>query len=182
MPSEPKGLSVAVIGAGLAGALAARVLRECHQVTIYERARAPIEPGAAINIGPNGVQILDTLGFDRKLAGSMAVGTTKVYNHEDKLLVDKSSDYVKEFGADWLFHHRSDLRNEFLRLAQAPSEELRIRGQPARIRWGCAVKNVDPEIGTLLLESGEEVHADLIVGKLPLLVLDQLGSEVYLVE
>lgn len=165
MPQESKPLNVAIVGAGLAGALAARVLREKHSVTLYERSRGPVEVGAAINVGPNGVRILDTLGFDKSLAGSMPVGANKAYSKDGKLTLEKYPKYFEEFGADWLFHHRADLRTEFLRLATVDSNSLGISGHPAQVRWGCEIKGVDPDSGKLVLASGEEIEADLIVGK-----------------
>jgi salicylate hydroxylase len=95
----------------------------------------------------------------------MPVGATKVFNHHGELVLEKYPDYAKEYGADWLFHHRADLRNEFLRLATTDSGTLHIQGQPAKVRWGCEVKNVNPETGDLVLSSGEKLRADLVIGK-----------------
>lgn len=158
-------LDVAIVGGGIAGTLAARVLREKHNVTIYERSRALTEVGAAINVGPNGVQILDTLGFDRKRVGSLAVEQTKSYGVNGDLLHHLKRSYVDDFGADWLFQHRADLRNEFVRLATDESKALGIQGEPAKMQWGVEVVGVDVEAGLLKFADGGEVKADLIIGK-----------------
>lgn len=171
---EQNPLTVVIVGAGLAGALAARVLREKHNVKIYERMPTPLEVGAAINIGPNGVHILDSLHFDRSRAGSLAVCGTKVYNKAGELQMDKRTNYKERYGADWLFQHRADLRAEFLRLATADSSNSDtpssggtiIPGHPAQVFWNCPVTKVDPEEGKVILASGEEVSADLVIGKL----------------
>ncbi|KAL2837585.1 hypothetical protein BJX68DRAFT_280156 [Aspergillus pseudodeflectus] len=173
-PEQP--LKVVIVGAGLAGALAARVLREKHTVKIYERMPTPLEVGAAINVGPNGVRILDSLHFDRARAGSLAVCGTKIWNKAGELLMEKHTDYKEQYGADWLFQHRADLRAEFLRMATADTSsasdadssggggsDIYIPGRPAEVFWNCPVEEVDPEKGTLILASGEEVAADLII-------------------
>jgi salicylate hydroxylase len=169
--SEQNPLTVVIVGAGLAGALAARVLREKHNVKVYERMPTPAEVGAAINIGPNGVRILDSLHFDRSRAGSLAVCGTKVYDKAGQLKMDKYTNYKERYGADWLFQHRADLRAEFLRLATADSSDSSdtgssgiIPGLPAQVYWDCPVREVDPEEGKVILASGEEVSADLIIG------------------
>lgn len=146
--------------------MAAGILRESNHATTYERAKGPNDSGVAINIGPNGVHILDTLGFDRRHARSMAVVMMKVYNHENKLLVNKVSNYMEERGADWLFYHRSGLRNEFL--CGSRFGGTWDTSSAVKMQWGCAVKHVvdfEPELGVLVLESGEEIQADLIMGK-----------------
>ncbi|PWY87497.1 FAD binding domain protein [Aspergillus heteromorphus CBS 117.55] len=136
---ETHSLKIAIIGSGLAGCLAARILREQHTVTIYEREATRIETAAAINLGPNAVQILDGVGFDRGRACSIPVTRSLSYNKRGEKTGESVVDYKKEYGADWLFHHRADLRDELLRLATAPSEELGLKGRPAEVVYGARV-------------------------------------------
>jgi salicylate hydroxylase len=75
-------------------------------------------------------------------------------------------DLKPRFGADCIALKRSDFRNELLRLATAPSEELGIGGNPARMVWEKGVVGLDYEEGFLELSGGEKVRADVIVGKL----------------
>ncbi|KAJ6022817.1 hypothetical protein N7460_013212 [Penicillium canescens] len=161
--NSPPRIQVAIVGGGLAGTLAARVLREHHDVTIYERCKTAIEVGAAINIGPNGVKILEQLGFDRTRVGSLPVGRTLTWNKQGELKLESEMKCVEEYGADWLFNHRADLRDEFLRLATASSDDLKIGGAPAIIRYGAEVVNVDVDQGVLTLASGEVITAHLII-------------------
>ncbi|SCO55455.1 related to salicylate 1-monooxygenase [Fusarium fujikuroi] len=163
MAKQKSPLDVVIIGAGLAGLLTARVLREKHNVKVYERSSTPIEVSAAINVGPNGVRILDTLGFDRSKAGSLPVGATKVFTKDGHLQLDEKNSYVEKYGADWLFQHRADLRGEFLRLATEDTAISGIPGRPAEVLWDQKVIDIDPEEGRITLSSGEQVKADLVI-------------------
>lgn len=162
---EGSGLRVVIIGGGLAGALAGRILREHHMVTILERSSDAYEVGAAINVGPNGVRILSTLGFDKTKVGCLEVGLTRTWNKEGKLLQEDTKDFIKEYGAPWLFQHRADLRKEFLRLATEDSQALAVDGKPAILRYNTKVVDVDVDDGVVFLDSGEKIEADLVIGK-----------------
>lgn len=136
-----------------------------HRVTIYERAGSATEVGAAINIGPNGVKILEMLGFDRQRVGSLPVKGMRFWNKEGSIVKENSCEFQKDYGADWLFNHRADLREEFIRLATADSKDLGVSGMPSAIRYGACVVHADVHQGVLGLENGEAVYADLIVGE-----------------
>jgi salicylate hydroxylase len=159
------GLNVTIIGGGIAGALAARVLREQHNVTVLERSTDPAEVGAAINVGPNGTRILAKLNFDLKRTGSIPVGNLRTWNKAGEMVGDTETDYEKEYGSPWLFQHRADLRSEFLRLATAPGEELGLKGNPAEVRYGSKAVDLDVESGMVTLEGGDKIEADLVIGE-----------------
>ena len=58
-------LQVCVVGSGLAGLTVARILREDHDVTVFERGSLDVATsGQGITISPQGMKILRELGFD----------------------------------------------------------------------------------------------------------------------
>lgn len=73
MDTRPK-LRVAIIGAGVAGLVAAIGLKNHPNIEfqIYERATQLEEIGASIALGPNGLRTLERLGIDNVLDESIA--------------------------------------------------------------------------------------------------------------
>ncbi|KAK1982801.1 hypothetical protein LZ30DRAFT_781055 [Colletotrichum cereale] len=158
-------LRVVVVGGGIAGLAAAAVLRQRHDVTVYERepASAP-EHGAGIGLGPNGSRMLRR-AFQfcpGDLKATVCAGS-RTYDKEGNLLRETTG-VAEPFGSEWLLMHRTDLRDELLRLATGDAAKLGISGPPATVVDGAEVKEVDVEGGTVLLQDGREVDADIIVG------------------
>lgn len=86
------------------------------------------------------------------------------------LVHDHSLNWEKDYGDKWLSSNRADLRNELLRLATAPSAELGLDGNPAKIVFGAEVVEVDTEKGRVTLKNGDVYESDLVIGmKLPCL-------------
>lgn len=160
-------LKVTIIGAGLAGSICGRVLREHHDVTILERFSGGHEVGAAINLSPAATRIVQSLGFDMKRAGSIEVGATRAFNKQGIMVQERDvSDTQSVYGAPWIFQHRADLWSEFLLLASAPSKDLGIEGIPANVIWGAEVTNVNVETGDVTLGDGRVIGSDLVIGEI----------------
>ena len=166
-------LDIAVIGAGIAGLAAAICLcRAGHQVTIYERSEFKNEVGAAINMPPQAVRLLQEWGIaqinpaaDTRYAdlasGSQLKGTRRL--DAETLQVVSSSDFdeVDEaYGAPFLSYHRADLHSALRSRAKEAGAKT-ILGKMA-VKLDCEAGEfvvVDPHSRT----GKEVIKKDLIV-------------------
>ncbi|GAB1203141.1 hypothetical protein APSETT445_001767 [Aspergillus pseudonomiae] len=153
-----------MFGSGLAGLAAARILREHHDVTVYERGGTDTATGGqGICLFSNGVKILQTMGFDRARVGAVPCYGYRALDKNGNQLQDFPVDFKAKYGADTLAMKRSDFRDELLLLATAPSEDLGIQGHPAQVIFNTNVVDIDPEEASITLEDGSVVGADVVI-------------------
>ena len=164
-------LKVIVVGSGLAGLTAARVLRVHHSVTVYEQgAKSVATGGQGIMIGPSSVKILDTVEFQRDLAGAVPIHDSRTFinggMHEKP-----GTDYKIRFGQDALAIKRSDFRDELMRLATTDEGP----GEPVTMIYEKKVTGLDCDKGIVELSDGATDSADVVISQfiLQLCLLNQ---------
>ncbi|KAI1211190.1 FAD binding domain protein [Annulohypoxylon truncatum] len=157
-------LNVIIVGSGLAGLAAARILREKHNVTVYERGEPSVATGGqGIANFPNAIKIMQQIGFDPERTGSVPVQGFRTLDKLGNLVYDTEFPFQEKYGAPALSHMRVDFRAELLRLATAPSKELGIGGEPAKIIFNNGAKDINPEAGEVTLDDGTTAKADVII-------------------
>jgi salicylate hydroxylase len=104
---------IAIVGAGICGLATAIALRRAgFAVEVYEQAAQFRRIGAAINIGPNAVRVLDGLGIGaalREHAHMPRYRNSLVYNTAVETSRTDLTDSVARYGAPPITTHRADL-------------------------------------------------------------------------
>lgn len=121
------------------------------------------ETGALISLQPNASRIASAWGLDRFLAphGPMEDKAFRMFDQSGKLVREiRLDDSAARFGAARMLYHRQDLHAALREAAESPD----LAGRPAEVRAACPVVACDPDAGTVTLDSGEVIEADVIVG------------------
>ncbi|KAJ7499868.1 FAD/NAD(P)-binding domain-containing protein [Mycena latifolia] len=150
-------LNVSVVGAGIAGLTAAIALRRNgHLVQVFETSEIKTEIGAALGLQLNALRVLDHLGVSKDNLKGVNMSAHIIFDGESG---ESKTAFDLDSGMPGLLCHRSDLYSELMRLAVGEGE-----GPPVKIRLGSKVMSCYTEEGTIILNSGEIVHADIVLG------------------
>ncbi|HWL48225.1 MAG TPA: FAD-dependent monooxygenase [Sphingomonadaceae bacterium] len=117
-------LRIGIIGGGIGGLTAAlALLRQGFDVSVYEQAPELQEVGAGLQISPNGVRVLASLGIERELMEICFEPQGKeirLWNTgESWKLFDLGAESVARFGFPYITAHRNDLHQVLLKAVLA---------------------------------------------------------------
>ncbi len=118
--------SIAIAGGGIAGLAVALALQEkADHIRIFEQAPAFSEVGAGLQLGPNAMRALRTIGAHGEVA-SVASSPPEIHMRDGvsgHLLrrIKLGNAFVDRFGSPYLVAHRADLHSALLGLAEKKS-------------------------------------------------------------
>lgn len=158
----PRPLKVVIIGGGIGGLTAAIALRQAgHRVVVLEQWDGANETGAAIHLAPNANGILRRLGLYAETFGANAMNRLTEYTTDGSEI--RSLDLVesnKQWQHPWQLVHRIHLHSQLQKTATSPSG----KGEPVDMRYSAKVIDTDPETASAILESGERIEGDVLIG------------------
>jgi len=161
-------LQIVIAGAGIAGLVAAISLRQAgHTVIVLEKSALSTVVGAALHVNPNGGRVLARIGFDAVRAKACRPHYWDVLRGDDFIQLNSIplSNTPGHPDPGTLTVHRGDLHQELVRLAITEEREGDSSwGPPVDLRLGSSVRGTCGDGMGVVLESGEEVRGDLIVG------------------
>lgn len=156
-------MHVLISGGGIGGLTAALALQKRgHQVTVLEQSHQLNEVGAGLQISPNGMQVFEALGVGARVekdAFRPRAQELRWGKGGGRILTVPLRDVARDrWGCEYLHVHRADL-------IDALGGALRDRA-PDAVRLGCGVASFtqDATSVTAMLDTGERITGDLLVG------------------
>ena len=155
---------ILIAGAGIGGIVAAlALLQRDFEVALYEQAAELRELGAGVQISPNGSRVLRELGLEPAMEAIASVPTTKemrLFNTGQAWRVqDLGANAVARYGSQFWLVHRGDFHQVLVRaLAERAPDAVRVGAR-------CIDFAQDGDGVTMLLEDGERVHGDALIGQ-----------------
>ena len=133
--SAPQRPRIAVAGAGIGGLTTAlALLAKGMEVEVFEQASQLAEVGAGLQISPNGVKVLQSLGLTESLLACVSPAQGKeirMWNTGQRWkLFDLGVDCQERFGAPYWMVHRGDLHQVLLTaFAQRSKHPVRLNAR-----------------------------------------------------
>jgi len=156
-------LRILIVGAGIGGLTAAlALLRDGHDVAVYEQADRLAELGAGVQISANGARALFALGLEgaiRRVWSEPAGKEIRLWNTgETWKLFDLGAESAARYGAPYFMIHRADLHTALVDAVRAV--------RPDAIHLGARASGFDDggKSVTLHLANGERVSGDALIG------------------
>ena len=156
------GLSVIVVGAGIAGlAVATGLSQKGHSVTVVESKPALNEFGASIGILPNGVRVLQSWGLQQEFEKVVTKNnyleardgiTNEMLGH---LPHNKNNAAKTQYGTEIWNINRRDYQETLARAAEANG---------VKTVFDADVDKVDVDRCVVILQDGRELAADCVIG------------------
>ncbi|SPO01420.1 related to salicylate 1-monooxygenase [Cephalotrichum gorgonifer] len=156
------GVRITIIGGGIAGLATAIALRSpTRTITVLERSEMLKETGALISLQPNASKIVSSWGLAPFLGLCEPLVDTafRMFNQSGKLVRQVNLDFAR-FGADRVLYHRQDLHTALKNAATSTD----LPGCPVEIRTASRVTSCDPYKGTVTINGGETLDADIVIG------------------
>ena len=156
--AAPGKARIAIIGAGLGGSAAAALLQGAgFNVALYEQAEEFSRLGAAIQLGPNLVKVLQRIGIAERVARagiSLAAWLSRKWDTGEELL-HYPFEAEERYGAKFIQAHRGDFHALLI-------DALK----PGTVRFGKRLIDLDI-VGNgvdLRFEDGAKATADIVIG------------------
>lgn len=156
-------LKTVIVGTGIAGLGTAIALKDKgHIVTVVEATSQLQSIGGIITIQANANRILDSWGVYEVLlticAASLFAPCARRYKDGEFIIKRPPELYKKEYGYPLLHVHRADLQQVLYKAAVERGITLRL-GCPVVV-----IEDEDEENVAVVIEGGERIEADVIVG------------------
>jgi salicylate hydroxylase len=154
---------ILIAGAGLGGLTAAlALLRDGHDVQVYEQAPQLGEVGAGLQLSANATRVLSLLGVDpavRALASVPAGKQVRLWNTgQTWKLFDLGGESIAQYGHPYYTLYRPDLHKVLIDAVRTIAPDSVTLGARS-----LGFESTDSGV-TLLLEDGRRITGDLLIG------------------